>query len=116
MKLRIIVKQYIMLITIGLLFLTCFLFYGITLYKIEKNYNQKSQSAVADVANSAALNSAAQFIRYYDEVLTQSARNCAYTLDYDKWHTRYEDNAPLLDEKIKEANSYTDKRIDKLNK
>lgn len=44
----------------------------------------------------------AQLIRYYDEVLTQSARNYAFTQD-EKWVDRYGDIEPLLDRAIKRA-------------
>lgn len=53
------------------------------------------------------LNSAAQLIRYYDEVLTQSARNYAFTQD-EKWVDRYGDIEPLLDRAIKGAISTGD--------
>ena len=112
MNLRIIVKQYIMLLTIGLLFLFCFFFYTFQQMKIEKLYNAKSQVAIDQVTTSSSLNSVAQFIRYYDEVLTQSARNYAYTGDI-KWKQRYDENVPKLDEKIKYAleNDPEDKNI-----
>jgi PAS domain S-box-containing protein len=44
----------------------------------------------------------AEDIRYYDEVLTQSARNYAFTKDV-KWRDRYKQYAPELDKAIKEA-------------
>ncbi len=50
----------------------------------------------------AYLNSLAQFIRYYDELLTQSARNYAFTQD-KKWKQRYQETVPELDAVIKEA-------------
>ncbi len=48
------------------------------------------------------LNELAQNIRYYDEVLTQSARNYAFTEDA-KWLKRYRDAEPVLDKAIQEA-------------
>ncbi len=48
------------------------------------------------------LNLLSQHIKYYDEVLTQSARNYAFTRDA-KWKNRYEAIEPRLDETIKEA-------------
>ena len=57
---------------------------------------------VNTVSAAAELNSVSQFIRYYDEVLTQSARNYAFTGDV-YWKNRYNDAAPKLDDKIKEA-------------
>lgn len=43
-----------------------------------------------------------QLMRYYDEVLTQSARNYAFTAD-KKWETRYKAIEPLSDRLLKEA-------------
>src|SRR3989338_4828584 len=48
------------------------------------------------------LDGLAQFIRYYDEVLTQSARNYAFTQN-QKWEQRYRDIEPQLDKVIKES-------------
>ncbi|MEW6042651.1 MAG: ATP-binding protein [Thermoproteota archaeon] len=43
-----------------------------------------------------------QLMRYYDEVLTQSARNYAFTAD-KKWETRYKAIEPLSDRLLKDA-------------
>lgn len=51
---------------------------------------------------SSRLDHHAQLIRYYDEVLTQSARNYAFTQDI-MWKERYILTVPKLDENIKEA-------------
>ena len=51
---------------------------------------------------SSHFDSLAQFILYYDEVLTMSARNYAFTSDA-KWKERYDEIVPKLDENIKEA-------------
>lgn len=112
MKLKIITKQYIMLLTIGSLFLFCFLFYTLQEIKLERLYNSQSQAAITQVINTTKLNSTAQFIRYYDEVLTQSARNYAYTGDV-KWKERYDENVPKLDEMINFAvqNDAADKQL-----
>ncbi len=48
------------------------------------------------------LDGKAQFIRYYDEVLTQSARNYAFTGNKE-WEERYRNVEPQLDMIIKEA-------------
>lgn len=58
--------------------------------------------AIEQIKDTSYLDSLAQFIRYYDEVLTQSARNYAFTQD-TKWKDRYNQAAPDLDTKIKEA-------------
>jgi nitrogen fixation/metabolism regulation signal transduction histidine kinase len=66
-----------------------------------KTFSQIPQT-VKNVADTAELNSISQFIRYYDEVLTQSARNYAFTGNVI-WKNRYNDTVPKLDEKIQEA-------------
>ncbi len=65
---------------------------------MEKNIPE----AIRAVSQSSHLDGLAQFIRYYDEVLTQSARNYAFTQDR-KWEQRYKDVEPKLDRLIKEA-------------
>ena len=57
---------------------------------------------IQELSTSSSLGEKAIFIRYYDEVLTQSARNYAFTGDI-KWKTRYEEEAPKLDAIIQEA-------------
>ena len=44
-------------------------------------------NSINDLAETSRLDGHAQFIRYYDEVLTQSARNYAFTTD-KKWEER----------------------------
>ena len=60
----------------------------------------------------------AQLIKYYDEVLTQSARNYAFTSD-NKWKIRYFEVRPSLDLIIKEAikneNQRTSEILKKIN-
>jgi len=58
--------------------------------------------SINDLAETSHLDGHAQFIRYYDEVLTQSARNYAFTTD-KKWAERYRQAEPLLDAHIKDA-------------
>jgi signal transduction histidine kinase len=48
------------------------------------------------------LNNLAIYVRYYDEVLTQAARNYAFTTD-EKWSKIYFESEPKLDSIIKEA-------------
>jgi hypothetical protein len=64
----------------------------------EKNLPEKVQSLV----NASREDDLSKLIRYYDEVLTQSARNYAFTQD-KKWETRYRNIEPKLDAAIKEA-------------
>jgi nitrogen fixation/metabolism regulation signal transduction histidine kinase len=57
---------------------------------------------VNSLLTASHLQGLAFLIRYYDEVLTQSARNFAFTGDI-KWKTRYDENVSKLDIIIKEA-------------
>lgn len=57
---------------------------------------------IQDLDHAATLDKLALSIRYYDEVLTQSARNYAFTGD-EQWQTRYRSAEPELDAIIKEA-------------
>jgi methyl-accepting chemotaxis protein len=78
---------------------------GIILYLRAQDFIQtfnKVPVSVSDIAKSSKLDSVSQFIRYYDEVLTQSARNYAFTGN-TIWKDRYNQTVPKLDEKIKEA-------------
>jgi CHASE3 domain sensor protein len=54
---------------------------------------------MAQLSVTSELEGYASFIRYYDEILTQSARNYAFTGD-DYWKNRYYEVAPKLDEMI----------------
>lgn len=58
--------------------------------------------SILEIKKSSDLNGLAQFIRYYDEMLTQSARNYAFTSD-KKWEIRYNSVAPELNKAIKDA-------------
>jgi len=62
---------------------------------------------IQQLADSSTLGKKAFLIQYYDEVLTQSARNYALTGDM-KWKTRYEEDAPKLDAVIKDAIAHGD--------
>ena len=72
------------------------------LYRIAEPLNKDIPEAVKAINETSRLDGLAQFIRYYDEVLTQSARNYAFTRD-KKWEQRYRDVEPKLDKIIKEA-------------
>jgi signal transduction histidine kinase len=63
---------------------------------------QEIPPQIGQLSSSSHLNSLAQAIRYYDEVLTQSARNYAFTGDV-KWKDRYLAAEPELDKSIKAA-------------
>ena len=62
---------------------------------------------IEQLTESSTLGEKALLIRYYDEVLTQSARNYALTGD-GKWKVRYEEEAPKLDMVIKDAKNQGD--------
>lgn len=67
------------------------------------NSSEKEISIVTEqLSNNFRLDNIAQLIRYYDEVLTQSARNYAFTGD-KKWKEKYYLVVGDLDLKIKEA-------------
>ncbi|MHC5061804.1 MAG: response regulator [Planctomycetota bacterium] len=72
------------------------------LHQIAEPLDKDIPETVRAVNESSRLDGLAQFIRYYDEVLTQSARNYAFT-KYTKWEERYRDVEPKLDRIIKEA-------------
>jgi methyl-accepting chemotaxis protein len=57
---------------------------------------------LSTIATASHLEGLSFIIRYYDEVLTQSARNYALTGDI-KWKNRYDENVPKLDAAIKQA-------------
>jgi signal transduction histidine kinase len=70
--------------------------------QVAEPINNEIPLAVETLTKTTRLDSYAEFIRYYDEVLTQSARNYAFTSDV-KWKNRYNEAAPKLDDVIKSA-------------
>lgn len=77
-----------------------FSYWGLSV--IRQDIRENISGNINNLSIATNLNSLAQFIRYYDEVLTQSARNYAFT-GHDQWKKRYEESAPLLDNYIKDA-------------
>ena len=71
------------------------------LHNIAEPLKKDIPETIRTIHGSSHLDSLAQFIRYYDEVLTQSARNYAFTQD-KQWERRYKDTEPKLDMIIKE--------------
>jgi len=67
----------------------------------ESSYKNIPESLV-EIRETSKLNEFAQLMGYYDEVLTQSARNYAFTED-SRWKERYQSIEPELDIVIKEA-------------
>lgn len=61
-----------------------------------------TKSSLDDLRTVSHLNNLAIFMRYYDELLTQAARNYAFTSD-EKWSELYFDAEPKLDKTIQEA-------------
>jgi signal transduction histidine kinase len=74
----------------------------VQLQRLARPLHEDIPQAAAATAHSKYQDSLAQFIRYYDEVLTQSARNFALTRD-PKWQQRYLNAEPKLDQAIKQA-------------
>jgi len=64
--------------------------------------------SIQEISTQSQLDGDAQLIKYYDEVLTQSARNYAFTQD-KKWEERYKAIEPELDKTIKDAITEGDK-------
>lgn len=109
LKTKIILSYF--LILIPFLIIGIFSFWGLTTIKTDIKDKIAQNVKVLDTAT--RLNSLTQFIRYYDEVLTQSARNYAFTGN-EYWYNRYEEIAPLLDKNIKEAIKLGDKEDEQL--
>lgn len=78
---------------------------GISLYQLSvlaDPLDKDMSEIIETIKEISHLDGLAEFIRYYDEVLTQSARNYAFTQD-NKWRKRYKDIEPKLDKAINEA-------------
>jgi len=82
------------------------------LSEIEKSA-QDIPEKIEAIGLSSELDSHAQLIRYYDEVLTQSARNYAFTQD-KIWKDRYIKYEPLLDAEINHALKDGEETVSKL--
>ncbi len=72
------------------------------LNEIAKPLNRDIPEDIYAIAETTFMDGLAKSIRYHDEVLTQSARNYAFTGD-EKWKQRYYDIEPKLDKTIKQA-------------
>lgn len=68
---------------------------------------EKIKESFDNIVYASKMEEFADKIRFYDEVLTQSARNYAFTGDM-KWETRYREAGRKLDGAIKEALSVGD--------
>jgi signal transduction histidine kinase len=77
----------------------------ISLYQLNRISDPLSDDipeSVESIRKTTYLDGLAQFVRYYDEVLTQSARNYAFTRD-EKWQRRYREIEPELESAISKA-------------
>jgi signal transduction histidine kinase len=73
--------------------------------KVENSISQietNMASSLQELKTASRLNDLAVLTRYYDEVLTQAARNYAFT-EGERWRDIYYDSEPKLDNIIKEA-------------
>lgn len=82
------------------------------LNRVATPFSGRITKSINIIEQTSYLDSLAEQIRYYDEVLTQSARNYAFTGD-KKWKERYKQAEPELDGAIKEAIDLGDERDDK---
>lgn len=76
-----------------------------TLSSIESD----AKSSIDDLKATSSLDHLSIYARYYDEVLTQSARNYAFTGD-EKWSKLYFESEPKLDQLVKDALSYSSEK------
>lgn len=72
------------------------------LFNIDSYISKSVPAATENLQKITELNTAVNDMRYYDEALTQSARNYAFTGDV-KWKNRYNDFVVKLDKVIKLA-------------
>ncbi|MCH7758732.1 MAG: HAMP domain-containing histidine kinase [Thaumarchaeota archaeon] len=70
--------------------------------KLADPISNQIPKSIEDLAEKSSKDGYAQLIRYYDEILTQSARNYAFTQD-KKWEERYREAEPKLIEVIDKA-------------
>ena len=80
-----------------------------SLNNISEPLQKDIPGSIASLRTATQLDSLEQVIHYYDEVLTQSTRNYAFTGN-NKWKERYRVNAPKLDTAIRQAISLGDKK------
>ena len=85
---------------------------------IEKNeaialLQTKPEQIIATVENDVYFSSLSQQLRYYDEILTQSARNYAFTGDI-AWKKRYYEAASKMNLALSEASGKSDKETNEL--
>jgi PAS domain S-box-containing protein len=74
---------------------------------VDNYLNKNIPESINLIQKNSKQNTIAQLVRYDDEVLTQSARNYAFTGDI-KWKERYYEFVPKLDLRIQEAVDFGD--------
>lgn len=94
-------------LSIALLFTAAGYITLIQLDKIAKPLNKDIPEDILAISDATFLDELTHSIQYYDEILTQSARNYAFTED-EKWKLRYYDTEPQLDWIIKQAIARSD--------
>ncbi|MEI7765729.1 MAG: PAS domain-containing protein, partial [bacterium] len=71
-------------------------------FYVNNSLNEKIPESINIIQKASKQNTVAQLVRYDDEVLTESARNYAFTGEV-KWKNQYYQFIPKLDLRIKEA-------------
>ena len=93
------------IISISIILAINLLFGVFAMFNISNSSDELSLKSSAEmdlILNASTIHRLSETIRYEDEVLTQSARNYAYTGNII-WKERYNQNSPLLDSAINEA-------------
>jgi PAS domain S-box-containing protein len=95
---RLVAGFLVMACLVGLVSLVAFS----ELNKVQAPLTRDIPRGLDEIEKTSHLDALAQKIRYYDQVLTESARNYAFTEDR-KWKYRYQRTETLLEGAIKEA-------------
>jgi hypothetical protein len=95
-------KLFLGTMAIGMIAVGTELFTLTKLKNITRDFEISLPAKIQSLAHASQEDDLSKQIRYYDEVLTQSARNYAFTRD-KKWQERYKSFEPKLDMAIKEA-------------
>lgn len=94
------------IIAISIAILGYFMMYELNI--VSQPFKEQIPNTVKQIQKTSILNGYAQSMKYYDEVLTQSARNYAFTQD-KKWEERYHTADPalslIIDDAIKMADA-----------
>ena len=110
---KIIEKAALLILFFSLLIITLgsiSLFY---LHLLSVPLENEIPETITDLSDSSHLLSHAHLIKYYDEVLTQSARNYAFTQNV-MWSERYYESEPKLDQAISGALEHGTEQTNKI--